>query len=68
MGRKSTGRQRWAVIIWDDPAVIAEIKARMNDAREDVGPAVRDALRERVGLPAFPAGVPDRDGTKGGGE
>jgi hypothetical protein len=57
-----TGRERWHVIVWDDPEVIAEIKRRLDERREDAGPVVRDFLRERVGLPKFPAGLPDGEG------
>jgi hypothetical protein len=62
VANRKTGRERWLVVVWDDPAVIEEIKRRADDAREDVGPEVRAFLRAKYGLPPFPEGL-----AKGGG-
>jgi hypothetical protein len=53
-----TGRERWHVVVWDDPTVVEEIKRRLDERREDAGPLVRDFLRAHVGLPAFPERLP----------
>lgn len=62
VANRKTGRERWLVVVWDDPEVIAEIKRRLGDAREEAGPLVRDFLRERAGLPKFPEGLPKKGG------
>jgi hypothetical protein len=61
VANKATGRERWHVVVWDDPAIIAEIKRRADERREAPGVVARDYLRERYGLPPFPAGLPDED-------
>lgn len=59
MANEKTGRERYPVVVWDDPEVIEAIKAHFFEARVPVGVAVRDFLRKEAGLPPFPAGLPD---------
>ncbi len=60
VANRQTGRERWQIVVWDDPAVIEAIKEQMGEERVPVGVAVRDFLRQRAGLPPFPEGVPKR--------